>query len=237
MISISYAILACNEYDELKSLIDLLAVKINTCDEIVVVLDSNCSEEVHDYIYTFALENVDKYYSINFSYHIRNLDKDFSSQKNFLNSKCKAQYIFNIDADEIPNVGLLGSNLTSLLEMNELVDVYKVPRINIVKGVTDEFIKLNHWITSSAEDIENEYGLDNIIIHRCYCTPEPIINFPDWQFRIYKNDSSIHWVGKVHEILTGYKTQAYLPTTLEYSLLHIKEFNKQIQQNNLYATL
>ena len=65
----------------------------------------------------------------------------------------------------------------------------------------------------------------------------PIINFPDYQARIYKNDPKIKWEGKVHETITGYETIAELPTEEYLCLLHHKSISKQEQQNKLYETL
>lgn len=64
---------------------------------------------------------------------------------------------------------------------------------------------------------------------------EPIVNFPDYQTRIVKNDPEIQWENKVHERLKGYKLYASLPD--EYCLLHPKTIDKQERQNNFYETL
>ena len=51
---------------------------------------------------------------------------------------CTKDYIVNIDSDELPNVELLNI-LPGILEANPEVDLYYVPRINTVSGITDEF--------------------------------------------------------------------------------------------------
>lgn len=65
----------------------------------------------------------------------------------------------------------------------------------------------------------------------------PIINWSDPQARIYKNIPSINWKNKVHEILDGYKSFAYLPSDWGWELNHTKSIEKQEKQNNYYNTL
>jgi hypothetical protein len=57
------------------------------------------------------------------------------------------------------------------------------------------------------------------------------------QPRIYKNNGKIKWINKVHEILDGYKSYAYLPEMEEYALYHPKTIEKQEKQNGYYSTL
>jgi len=64
---------------------------------------------------------------------------------------------------------------------------------------------------------------------------EPIINFPDYQARLFKNNKKIRWIKPVHEILENYTSYASLPPN--YNLIHIKSLKRQIQQNQLYSTL
>ena len=120
----------------------------------------------------------------------------------------------NIDADEIPNSTLI-ENLPDILIGNESVDVYYVPRINTVEGLTQTHIEKWGWRV-------NEKG------H---------VNFPDYQMRIYKNKPEIKWVNKVHEILGGHKTMSYLPMDEEWCLSHPKSIIKQEKQNEYYNTL
>ena len=63
------------------------------------------------------------------------------------------------------------------------------------------------------------------------------INFPDYQWRVYKNNSKIKWINKVHEKLIGYKTISHLPQSQEWCLIHDKTIEKQEKQNNFYDTL
>ena len=65
----------------------------------------------------------------------------------------------------------------------------------------------------------------------------PIINFSDPQMRIYRNNGEIKWKNKVHEVLTGYKTLANLPTDEVFCLIHDKTIDRQVKQNEYYNTL
>jgi hypothetical protein len=60
------------------------------------------------------------------------------------------------------------------------------------------------------------------------------INFPDRQFRIFKNNKKIFWKNSVHEVLYGWKEMSNLPDIL--FLRHEKTFDKQLSQNEFYAS-
>ena len=125
------------------------------------------------------------------------------------------RYIFQIDADEVPNE-LLIQHLPELLELNPDNDVYLVPRINTVTGLTEEHIKKWGWNV-------NVMGW---------------VNWPDYQWRIYKNSPEIKWINKVHERLEGFKTYSMLPADTEaLSLYHPKTIEKQEKQNELYENI
>jgi hypothetical protein len=63
------------------------------------------------------------------------------------------------------------------------------------------------------------------------------INFPDYQWRIYRNAPEICWQNKVHEVLTGFETISHLPDDKEFCLIHEKTIERQIKQNEYYNTL
>ncbi len=200
---ISYAIPVCNEVVEVKRLIDFLQERKREQDEIVVIYDSvNGTEQVEQYLSTLEINWV-KY----------SFDGDFARMKNTLTSLCKGDYIFQIDADEVPNEILI-KHLHEVLEYNN-VDMIQVPRTNIVEGITTEY--MNKW----------GWNMDR----------RGWINWPDLQQRIYKNDKSISWRNKVHEQLVGYKTFGVLPLEQIWSLDHTKEIDRQIKQNNYYEQL
>ena len=204
---ISYAIPVCNEHLELKKLLDFLFLWINEEDEIIVQCDKgNTTPEVYKILNSFKTKP--QISVIEFS-----LNKDFASFKNNLKNHCTGDYIFQIDADECPTIELL-QILPKLLLTNE-VEVIRVPRINTVKGLTQEHIQKWGWRVDG-----NGW-----------------VNFPDYQWRIYKNDPKINWINKVHEILEGYETHAELPPAKEYCLVHPKEIKRQEKQNQFYNTL
>ena len=201
---ISIAITVCNEYQELKTLLDYLSERALSPDyEIVVQIDEqNHTPEV---LHTVIDRGVKHWFYP--------LNKDFASYKNELSNHCSGEYIFQIDADEIPALELL-TMLPSILESNPEVDVYLVPRINTVSGITEEHIQKWRW------NVEGDR-----------------INFPDYQWRIYRNDKSIKWKNKVHEVLDGYKQFTTLPAQDEFCLLHQKTIERQEKQNNFYNTI
>jgi GT2 family glycosyltransferase len=203
---ISYAITVCNELEEIKRLVDFLHSNKREQDEIVILLDhSNGKDEVYRYLLTLPSDiklNRDKF------------EGHFADWKNQLTSYCSGDYIFQIDADEIPNEYLIES-LPEILEANPTVEVYVVPRVNTVEGLTQEHITKWGWNVNS----------------------EGWVNWPDYQWRIYKNTPEIKWVNKVHEVIQGYKTMAQIPAYEDMALYHPKTIDRQEKQNNYYDTL
>ena len=204
---ISYAVTVCNEFTEIQKLIPYLLDNIRPEDEIVILYDSkNGDEKVEEYLRAKSVNPT-------YSWHSGEFDGHFADWKNKLTDLCNGDYIFQIDADEIPNKELI-ENLPQILEMNS-VDVILVPRVNLVDGLTDEYIKKWNW---SVDD-------------------KGRVNWPDPQWRVYKKSESIRWINKVHEKLEGYDTISNLPWVEELSLFHHKDIDKQIKQNDYYDTL
>lgn len=199
---ISYGLTVCNEYEEIKNLISYLKTRIHSEDEIVVVYDQNrVTPEV-----LALLESYSDVKSYPFDFK-----QNFLENKNYLGSKCSGDYIFQIDADEIPEEFLV-QNLKQLLESNP-VDCFIVPRKNLVKGLTQEHINKWRWNVNA----------------------QGWVNWPDPQKRIYKNDPSIQWSGhQVHGMVEGYKTFATLPMEEEWSIIHNKTIDRQEKQNERY---
>jgi len=132
--TISYAITAYNEHDELMRLLTQLGAHISSDDEIIVQLDSNATSEVRDVLKKFPDVIVTEFA----------LNKDFATFKNNIKKFAKKDYIIYIDADEYPNNDLI-SYLPTILEMNPEVDLYYVPRWNTVEGLTKEHIQKWGW--------------------------------------------------------------------------------------------
>ena len=205
---ISYAIPVCNEFIEIQRLLTFLISNKRPEDEIVVLYDSvNGDKQVETYLRKM---NVEKTY---FRWHPYAFDGHFANMKNYLTGLCTGDYIYQIDADEMVDEHIL-KLLPQVLESND-VEVLRVPRINTVEGLTQEHINKWGWHV-------NEQGW---------------VNFPDYQWRIYKRTPEIKWKNKVHEVLEGYKTHAILPLEMEFSLNHHKDIERQEKQNSYYNTL
>ena len=204
MPSISYAITSCNEHKELLFLLELLNNHIRGEDEVVIQLDINATKEVEEVCYKYPFFTLVQF----------PLNNDFASFKNNLTSKCNRDYIFQIDADEYPNPLLLLS-LPQILEHNSTVEVFLTPRINTVKGLTEQHIKQWGWNV-------NDKGW---------------VNFPDYQWRIWKNNDKIKWINKVHERLDGFTEYSALPMMEEYCLFHPKDIKRQEKQNEFYSKI
>jgi GT2 family glycosyltransferase len=203
---ISYAITVCNELEEVKRLVNFLQSNKRTEDEIVILYDTNGSMEVYDYV-----DTVDE--TVNIFVVKDKFQGHFADWKNKFFKICSGDYIFQIDADEIPHINLI-QNLPEMLKTND-VDMVRVPRVNTVEGLTQEHIKKWGWHV-------NEKGW---------------VNWADWQMRIYKNAPHIKWVNKVHEVLEGFKIHGMLPVEEEWALYHPKTIDRQVKQNNYYDTL
>ena len=216
---ISYAITVCNEIEEIKRLIPFLLEHKRDEDEIVVQQDADYKQTSTHTPLTPEMEvnlycgNLGDEGKIVFECEVA-LNNDFAQFKNNLNSQCSGDYIFQIDADEIPNP-ILVQNLHDILENNLDVDVYHVPRVNTVEGLTDEHIKKWKW---RVDD-------------------KGWVNWPDYQMRIYKNNSDIKWRNKVHEVLEGHTKFTSFPPQEELSLYHPKEIERQEKQNEFYEKL
>ena len=209
---ISYAITVKDELNELELLVNFLIKRKRTEDEIVILYDSkNGSKGVDEWLRSNSVaEN-------NYRWHNRDFNDDFADHKNHLMGLCTGDYIFQIDADELPSETLIGI-LPELLESNPNNEVYLVPRVNTVEGLTEEHIQRWRWNLNS----------------------KGWVNWPDYQWRIYKNIPTIKWINKVHEKLDGFTTYATIPLEGQFEgcyLIHPKTIERQERQNNYYNTL
>ena len=169
---ISYAITVCNELNEVTTLINFLLDHRRPEDEIVILFDKgNGTDEVWSRIIELRQEKNVKYHAGTFKNH-------FVDWKNKLTELCSGDYIFQIDADEVPNRMLI-RNLPKILESNPDNEVYLVPRVNTVNGLLREDIDKWGWRVDGKN----------------------WVNWPDYQWRIWKNKPEIKWENKVHEVL------------------------------------
>ena len=204
---ISYSILTHNEDESLQRLLEFLVKHKDEEDEIVILDDYSDN--------TKTIEILDVMTSMHeMTFEQRHLLKDYAGQKNHLKNMCTGDYIFNLDADEMPNKWLV-KNIKEILENNSTIDLYWVPRVNTVEGLTQEHIDKWRWQV-------NEKGW---------------VNWPDYQGRIWRNRPNILWKNKVHEVLTGYKEHTYLPMEEQFCFYHPKDIDREEKQNEFYETI
>ena len=213
---ISYAVTVCNEFIEIQRLLNFLLEHKRPQDEIIVQMDLNVDDmknhpqdksQVHVYLMKHNAQG-------NIRVAFYPLNNDFSAFKNNLTRHCTGDYIFQIDADEIPNENLI-QVLPEVLAENEEIDVFLVPRVNTVEGLTPEYIAKWGWRVND----------------------EGWVNWPDYQWRIWKNKPEIKWINKVHERLDGFKTYTAMPDVEYFALNHPKTIEKQEKQNQLYESI
>lgn len=205
---ISYAITVCNEFIEIQKLLPFLLENKRQKDEIVILYDiSNGHEGIEQFLRAKSINGEFIWVPGEFKGH-------FANWKNKLTSFCSGDYIFQIDADEMPHKDFL-SYLPEVISNNPDNDVFLVPRVNTVKGLTQEHITKWGWNVNDRE----------------------WVNWPDYQWRIWKNKPEIKWKNKVHEVLEGFKKYAYLPDVEDFALYHPKNIKRQEKQNSYYDTL
>ena len=182
-------------------------IKFKQPQDEIVILDDYSDDEKTKQILDYYVSSND------IVFEQRNLLGDFATQKNYLKSMCSGDYSFNLDADEIVTHWFM-KDIHEILDGNE-VDLIFIPRINTVEGLTKEHILQWGWVV-------NEKGW---------------VNYPDWQGRIFKNRPNIRWEKPVHEQIIGFQTYAHLPMEQKYSIVHPKEIDRQIKQNNKYKEI
>jgi hypothetical protein len=213
---ISYAITTCNEFLEIQRLIAFLLENKRPQDEIVVQMDLSVSDlntqpEDKNQVFAYLMKH-QEHGHIKVIFHP--LNDHFADFKNHLTNQCTGDFIFQIDADEMPHQKLV-EILPYVLEENFDCDVFLVPRVNTVTGLTNEHISKWGWNV-------NDKGW---------------VNWPDNQWRIWKNKSEIQWINKVHERLNGFKSYTVLPESEGFALYHPKTIKRQERQNEYYNKL
>jgi glycosyltransferase involved in cell wall biosynthesis len=206
---ISYGVTVSNEIVEIQNLIERLSTNKRVEDEIVIQFDSSTATiPVVEYLNECVINaKIQKLVSFP-------LNGDFGQFKQHLNQNCSGDWIFQLDADEDLEPTLI-QNLHTILEENPEIDMFWLPRINIVNGVTPDDIQKWGWNIS-------EQGW---------------VNYPDVQGRLFRNKQSIFWAGKVHEKIQGYESYSIFPPEELYSIKHIKDIDRQRKQNDFYEQL
>jgi hypothetical protein len=203
---LSYAICVCDEAFELRNLLAFLVEVKDPEDEINVLVDTGrVTDKVRKVLGKYKSEIV---------VHEREFCGNFSTHRNYHNSLCTGDYIFVIDADEIPMETLVRNVKTMITEAKS--ELIYVPRLNICPGYTQK------WNTNKHGFNINENGW---------------INWPDHQGRIYKNSSQIEWANGVHETVTGAEGVVALQPNPQLALWHVKTVERQDRQHDFYEKL
>jgi len=144
------------------------------------------------------------------SFHQHRLDRNYGAHKNYGIEQCKGNWIFQLDGDEYPT-DLLLENIDVVLESNADNEVLWLPRLNYFVGVTELDVKTWGWNYQDG-----------------------MINFPDYQSRIYRNLSHIRYERRLHEKVEGFKSYTFVPPQKDYAIVHEKTIEKQRQTNLNY---
>lgn len=200
---VTYSIQVCNESREIFSLLNFLTKTIDDEDEINVVVDS---EHTTDKV-RLVLEK----FSNRINVFMRPFD-NFHINSQFHIEKASGEYIFGLDADEMPQE-LLIKNVKNIIN-NSNAEIIAIPRINIHPGITDEYIK------------ESNYHINEI----------GWINWPDFQMRIFKKCDYIKCTPELHTKLSGSDKIMALESQPNLALWHIKSIEKQQNRWNKDGT-
>jgi glycosyltransferase involved in cell wall biosynthesis len=201
---LSYLITCHNETDSLDKLLSKLIEHKKDDHEIILLDDYSDNPK--------TVEIIQKYKSeVNF--YQRDLDKNYGAHKNYGIEQCKGQWIFQLDADELPTDELV-KNIDPILQSNSQNEVIWLPRLNYFVGVTE--LDVNNW---------------GWRLH------DGMINFPDYQSRLYRNKTNIRYQRRLHEKVEGYKSYTFIPPQKDYAIIHEKTIEKQRQTNVNYNKL
>ncbi len=199
MSSISYAITTHNEGENIKNLVSIILENIEDYDEIIILDDFSTDSITNDILseYDFVTR--------------RKFKNNFAEHKNFLNTLCSKDYIFQLDGDEKPKIHLINF-IKKLLKSRDDIDLCWIPRENKLDNLNLDYIHTLGWVVDKD--------------HR--------INYPDYQGRVYKNEPGIKWNRPVHEVITGHKTQLVLPKNANVDIIHHRDMEHQVRSNNFY---
>lgn len=246
-LKISFAICTHNEGEYIAQLLKQLCTWIEidihrgVTYEIVVLDDYSNDPFTVDCLLKYSRSNKIKLY-------YNKLDKNYALHKNILNQHCTGDWILNLDADEYVTDQFL-EMLPDIIDANPELDAYALPRINTVDGLTLKHLQRWNWTISKLENhrrikvldsSSDEYkllrGFDMVIAEEDGIVTyyEPLVAWPDYQMRLYRNNDLIKWDKPVHEQLTGYKNFSLLPADEQFAIRHYKEIARQEIQNNFY---
>jgi glycosyltransferase involved in cell wall biosynthesis len=176
-------------------LISFLKKVKNPIDDIDVLVDTAHVSQ--------SVVRVVEHFKDDINVYERDFCGNFSNHRNFQISKCTGDYVFIIDADEIPQESLI-RNIEKMIQTTG-ADIIAAPRINISPGYTSE------WLQKTQFSV-NEVGW---------------IHWPDYQFRIFKNNIGLKFENELHERIQGSTKIAGFEANPNFAIWHIKSVDKQ----------
>ncbi len=207
MMRISYAILSHNEGASLATLLAAIRRPSRAFAWEIVIVDDFSDDPL-----TREILAAEEYAGSKIIKHA--LGGDFGAQKNVLTEQCSCDYVFNLDADELPPTRLV-AQADVYCRREPDVDVFELPRLNTVADATDA--DLLAWGKTR-----------NALGH---------IDWPDWQQRLYRRTPSLRWQGRVHEKLVGYRKLLRFPAEPGFAIMHAKTRAQQATAHARYKTL
>lgn len=193
-VTLTYSVQVCNESRELYSLLEFLIHTKDVDDIINVVVDSgHTTDKV-------------KMVTDNFKNYINVFERPFDTfpqNAKFHVEKCETDYIFQIDADEMPQEALM-TNIKQML-IDSKAEIVYIPRINLHPGLTSKHLE------------EFKFSVNNV----------GMINWPDYQGRILKKCESVTWSDEMHSKPIGSDKVVQLQPDTRIALWHIKSMQKQ----------
>lgn len=205
-VRLSFGIMTHNETAEIARLLQYLLGALRADMEIVVV-DDYSDAETKSLLETYAGQGRIRLFT-------RALDRNFGAQRTYLKQQCRGEYIFMIDADEMPPAAVT-LNINAVLDFmaSKDIDAIAFPRVNTVDGV-------------SRADSRGRFRVDE----------KGHIRFPDYQVRLLRNRPQVHWVGRVHERIACIGRRYDFPPEDRFSLIHAKTRERHEQAIALYRS-
>lgn len=214
MINLSYLLTVHNEGKPVVNLLDRLDHHTQETNDEIIIIDDYSTEKTTVDAIKEMVNHQKKYVKV----YQHALDNDYGTHKNYGNSLCKNEWIFQIDGDELPHTNLL-LNIKDIIAENPTIELFFVPRVNDFIGVTQEHATKWGWRLSPCPEYNNR----------------PVVNWPDYQGRIYKNEPSrIKWDRRLHEKIEGHTKYTALPAIIDLSLYHDKTIDRQVKTNERY---
>ena len=255
VLGLSIIVTVSNEYKELQRLLyRILSMDFGVLDyEIIIQINSSpriSSGDRHK-----VLEVASQAYPCNVSVVTFTFEDDFSAMKNNAHKACKHPWILQLDADELPTQGLMMYILSFLISNSDNLDAVAIPRANVVIGLQQSDIDEWKWKANAPDhtiavnvpvvdtkEVGTTSGMLTVGPDNTLAIPSTaqLINWPDYQIRLYRNNHEVYWEGKVHEKLNVDQSRLAcfsVPPSQGVYLTHVKSIHRQRQQNQYYETL